>query len=68
MTTALEGRWGSASRPGRFYPRERHGTHSTGGWVWPRAGLDRCGESRGSNPGPSSPQPVAIPTTLPGPL
>ena len=36
----------------------------------PRAGLDRCGKSRpqrGSIPGPSSPQPVAIPTELPGP-
>ena len=35
----------------------------------PRAGLDRCGKSRphrDSIPGPSSPQPVAIPTTLPG--
>ena len=36
----------------------------------PRAGLDRCGKSRprrDSIPGPSSPQPVAIKTTLPGP-
>ena len=50
-------RW-SASRPGRFYPRERPGTHCTGGWVGPRAGLDRCGKSRphrDSIPGPSSP-------------
>ena len=39
------------------------------GWVAPRAGLDGCGKSRHhrvSIPGPSSPQPVAIPTTLPG--
>jgi hypothetical protein len=36
----------SVSRPGRFYPRERPGTHCTGGWVDPRAGLDRCGKSR----------------------
>jgi hypothetical protein len=36
----------SASRPGRLYPRERPGTHCTGGWVGPRAGLDRCGKSR----------------------
>ena len=35
---------GSASRPGRFLPRERSGTHCTGGWVGPRAGLDRCGK------------------------
>ena len=36
----------------------------------PRVGLDRYGKSRphrDSNPGPSSPQPVAIPTELPGP-
>ena len=36
----------------------------------PRAGLDRCGKSRlhrDSIPEPSSPQPVAIPTELPGP-
>jgi hypothetical protein len=36
----------SSSRPGRFYPRERPGTHCTGGWVGPGAGLDRCGKSR----------------------
>ena len=42
----------------------------TGGWVGPRAGLDRYGKSRShrdSIPGPSSPYPVAIPTELPGP-
>ena len=36
----------------------------------PRAGLDMCGKSRrhrDSIPGPSSPQPVVIPTELPGP-
>ena len=27
-------------------PRERPGTHSIGGWVGPRAGLDGCGKSR----------------------
>ena len=36
----------SASRPGRLYPRERPGTHCTGGSVGPGAGLDRCGKSR----------------------
>ena len=46
MTTALEGGEGSASRPGRCLPRERPGTHCTGGWVGPRAGLERCGKSR----------------------
>ena len=29
-----------------FYPRKRTGTHCTGGWVGPRAGLDGCGKSR----------------------
>jgi hypothetical protein len=46
MTSALdEGGW-IASRPGRLYPRERAGTHCTGGWVGLRAGMDRCGKSR----------------------
>jgi hypothetical protein len=27
-------------------PRERPGTHRTGGWVGPGAVLDRCGKSR----------------------
>jgi hypothetical protein len=40
--SALDGGEWSASRPGRaFTPRERtRGTHCTGGWVGPRAGLD----------------------------
>jgi len=40
-------RWGgwSTSHPGRLYPRERTGTHCTGGWVGPRDGLDSCGKS-----------------------
>jgi hypothetical protein len=44
--------------PAACYPRERPGTHCTGGWVGPRAGLDRCGKShphRDSISGPSSP-------------
>jgi hypothetical protein len=41
MTSALVGGEWSASRPGRFTPRERaHGTHWIGGWVGPWAGLD----------------------------
>ena len=39
------GEW-SAARPGLIYPLEKPGTHCTGGWVGPRAGLDRCGKSR----------------------
>src|SRR5215469_14147913 len=46
LTSALEGGVWSASRPGRLYPQERPGTHCTGGWVGPGAGLDRCGKSR----------------------
>jgi hypothetical protein len=41
LTLALEGGEWSASRPGRFTPRERaHGTHWIGGWVGLRAILD----------------------------
>jgi hypothetical protein len=71
LTSALEGGERSASRSGRTLSRERTGTHYTGGWEGLRAGLGRCGKSRphwDSIPGPSSPQAVAIPTTLPGPL
>ena len=40
MTAALEeGEW-SVARPGLLYPWERPGTHCTGCWVGPRAGLD----------------------------
>jgi hypothetical protein len=40
------GEW-STARPNRtLYPRERHGTHCTGGWVGVRASLDRRGKSR----------------------
>ena len=42
---------------GSLYPRQRPGTHSTGGRVGPRAGLDGCGKSclhRDSIPGPST--------------
>jgi hypothetical protein len=31
--------------PRPLYPRERRGTHCTGGWVSPRAGLDVCEKS-----------------------
>jgi hypothetical protein len=56
--TALEGISGQQHTPAVLYFRERPGTHCTGGWVGPRAGLDRCGKSRphrDSIPGPSSP-------------
>jgi hypothetical protein len=41
MTTALEGVRGQCHAPATLYPRERPGTHCTGGWEGPRAGLDR---------------------------
>jgi hypothetical protein len=41
LTSALDGGEWSASRLGRFTPRERDpGTHWIGGWVGPRAVLD----------------------------
>ena len=40
MTAALEGGEWSAAGPAALYTRERLGTHYTGGWVGPRAGLD----------------------------
>jgi hypothetical protein len=41
LTSALAGGEWSASRPGRFTPRERApSTHWIGGWVDPRAGLN----------------------------
>jgi hypothetical protein len=45
-TPALDGGEWSASRPGRTLPPGKDlGTHCTGGWVGPRAGLDT--EARG---------------------
>jgi hypothetical protein len=41
LSSALDGGEWSASRPGRFTPRERApGTHCIGGWVGPRAVLE----------------------------
>jgi len=37
---------GQRHAPAAPYPRERPGTHCTGGWVDLRAGLDSCGKSR----------------------
>jgi hypothetical protein len=37
---------GQSHAPGALYPREKPGTHCTGDWVGPRAGLDNCGKSR----------------------
>ena len=37
--------WVVNATPRPPYPRERPGTHCTGGWVGPGAGLDGCGKS-----------------------
>jgi hypothetical protein len=34
--------WVVSATPRPHYPRERTGTHCTGGWVDPRASLDVC--------------------------
>jgi hypothetical protein len=34
--------WVVSTKPRSLYPWERPGTHCTGGWVDPRAGLDVC--------------------------
>ena len=46
----------STPRP-HFTPRERAGTHFTGGWVGPRDGLDeqKISSPSGFDPGQSSP-------------
>jgi hypothetical protein len=72
LTSVLDGRGWLTPIPSRFtpHPNKINGTHCTGGWVGPGAGLDRCRKfrpHRDSIPGPSSPWPVTIPIMLPGP-
>jgi len=47
---------GEPHAPAALYPRERHGTHCTGGWVGPRAGQDgrKISSQPTFDPGPSS--------------
>jgi hypothetical protein len=63
LTSALDGGEWSASRPGRFTPRERAPrTHWTGGWMGPRAVLVKRkipSPCRESNPRTPIIQPVA---------
>jgi hypothetical protein len=66
LTSTLDGDEWSASRTGRFTPRERvPGTHWIGGWVGPRAVLDAVlkrkipSPHRKSNPDHRIVQPVA---------
>jgi len=52
FTLALDGGEWSASRPGRFIPKERApGTHWIGGWVGPRAVLDAMVKRKKPPPG-----------------
>jgi len=54
----LRGIGGQRHTPAALTLGNLRGTHCTGGWVGPRAGLDRCGKSRhhrDSIPGPHSP-------------
>jgi hypothetical protein len=44
--------WLVSTTPRPLYPRERPGTHRTGGWVGPRACLDVCEKSRHSTSPP----------------
>jgi len=48
---------GQQHAPAALYPRERPGTHFTGGWVGPRAGLDgrKVLSLPGFDTGPSNP-------------
>jgi hypothetical protein len=46
VTATLEGVRGQRHALAAFYRRERPGTYFTGGWVGPRACLDKCGKSR----------------------
>jgi len=57
MTAALEGVNSQQHAPAALYPWARPGTHFTGGWVGPRAGLDgwKISSPLGFNPRPSSP-------------
>jgi len=56
MTVALEGVRGQQYAPATLYARERPGTHFTGGWVGPRAGLDgrEISSPQGFDSGPSN--------------
>ena len=57
VTAALEGVSGQQHAPAALYPRERPGTHFTGGWVGHMAGVDglKISSPPGFDPGPSSP-------------
>jgi hypothetical protein len=59
LTSELDGGNGPASRPRRFTPEERApGTHCSGGWVGPRAGLDAVEEKQNLLPLPGADTPT----------
>jgi len=65
-TPALEGGGWSVPRLGHFTPGKRCVNRCTGEWVGPRVGVvgsEKSSLHRLSNPRPSSPYRVAIPTT-----
>ena len=45
LISALDGVSGQSHAPAALTTGKRPGTHCIGGWVGPRAGLDRCGKS-----------------------
>ena len=67
QTSALEEGEGSASRPRRFLPpgKTRYLLYRRLDGYLERSGRQNISPHRDSIPGPSSPQPVAIPTELP---
>jgi len=40
-TSALDGGWVANATPRPLYTQEKYVTHCIGGWVGPRAGMDR---------------------------
>ena len=50
-----------------IYPRERPGTHRTGGWVGPRAGVENLGPTGIRSPDRPARSQSLYSTTLPGP-
>jgi len=45
LTSILERVDGQRHAPAALPPGKKPGTHCIGGWVGPRAGVDRCGKS-----------------------
>ena len=59
LTSALDGVGGQGHAPAALPPGKRPGTHCTGGWVGPRAGMDGCGKSPSPGFDPWTVRPVA---------